>query len=115
MIFRSEDYAQEIRNAVRGGDGSVTFHTIMSGENLPPHAKMVAELHFEKGCSIGPHIHEGEYEIFYVAKGTATITDGEEDFVVKQGSTHCVYPDGRHGVRNNEDEELVLFATIITV
>lgn len=115
MLFKSENYEKEIREHARGGDGHVGFHHIATGDNLPPHMKMVCELHYEKGCSIGPHVHEGEYEIFYVLKGTATITDGDEVYEIGPGNSHIVYPGGLHGVGNKYDEELVMFATIITV
>jgi mannose-6-phosphate isomerase-like protein (cupin superfamily) len=56
-----------------------------------------------------PHVHENHEQIYYIIKGSGTISVGEEKAKVKEGD--CIYlpTDTPHGFINDGKEEVEIF------
>lgn len=113
MIRQKEDVRiRKVSNA-QGGKGDIYFHDWLLPEEANNHGRVFSKLVIPSGCSIAPHKHEGEFEAFYVLKGTATVTDGDEVVEVYEGGMNLCKDGDGHGVQNNTDEDLVLIALIM--
>ena len=117
MIKASQDYAGEIRSAMRGGSGDVHFeHIWKPAEEMYSKTRLYSKIILEPGSSIGYHIHENEEEIFYIIEGTAQYNDNGTVVTLNKGDS-CICLDGEtHSIGNAADAEcdLVIFAVILT-
>ena len=112
MYIPSNEYITEKRIAMRGGDGEVILEHIAKTE-LPVNVRLMAKITLNKNCSIGYHVHENETEIFHFISGNGIVSDNGTEKAVKCGDT-LVTPSGcGHSVRNDNDEPLIIFASII--
>jgi len=113
MILRKADRPTMVKEQMRGGDGSVFFRDLTTPETLPCKTRLLSELTLKKGDSVGAHGHEGEVEVFYVIRGTATILDGGEETLVYAGDVAITDGDAPHSLANRHDEDLVVLAMIV--
>jgi len=114
MIKRAEDMKVVYNEHMRGGDGTVQIiHQLDQGE-FRGKSRMIARIVLNPGCSIGPHGHENEEEIFSVLRGTAEYNDNGTTVTLHPGDA-CVCLGGEsHGVRNPSDTEVLeLYAVIL--
>jgi len=114
MVRRSDECAVSVREAMRGGPGSVKLVEVASKEEMFSRARMFSKLVLEPGCGIGPHMHEGECEIFYIAKGVATYLDNGTEVTLYPGDVTICGDGETHGVTNNGSETLEIIAVIPT-
>ncbi|MGN1418468.1 MAG: cupin domain-containing protein [Acutalibacteraceae bacterium] len=115
MIKRSQDMTKTVKVAMRGGDGQAVVTDILDKGEYKGKARLVGTILLEPGCSIGPHIHENEEEIFYVISGTASYNDNGTTITLNKGDS-CICLGGQtHSIANNsENENLTVFAVILT-
>ena len=65
------------------------------------------------GGVFGPHTHPEREEIYYVLSDSGSIVIGDEEVPAKEGSTLYVSGEDPHGMRNQDDEPLVvIFITV---
>jgi len=64
------------------------------------------------GSSIGPHVHEGSYEVMYFLSGSGVCIDDGQEVPLSPGAVHYCLPGHSHSIVNSGDEPLVLFAVI---
>lgn len=65
------------------------------------------------GGSIGYHTHTGDFEIYYILKGTATVNDnGTQDILIPGDSMICMEGES-HSIENNGDSDLEYIAIIL--
>ncbi len=114
MFFTSDNYTREIRKAMRGGDGEVIIDHVTK-DGLPANTRMLARITLNKGCSIGYHVHENETEVFYFVSGNGVVDDNGTLINVKAGDSVATPSGFGHSVRNDNDEPLVIFASIILI
>lgn len=111
MIYRANEHVDELRENMRGGEGTVKL-TALSGE-LPQHMRLFSTITLEPGSSIGEHVHENETELFYFLSGSGKVLDDGAPFAIAPGDT-MITPSGHsHSVINDGTETLVLVAAII--
>ena len=113
MIRRKEGIRiREVKNAMNG-KGTVCFHDWLLPEEAAGHGRVFSKLVIPPGCSVGYHQHNNEFEAFYVLEGQATVTDGEETFVLNEGDMNLCRNGDFHGVENCTEKDLVLMALIM--
>lgn len=113
MIISPTETVTDVRHEMRGGKGDVVLHVAKPDGGLPDHARLIGEIHLAPGTSIGIHTHEGECEVFYILEGRGVYHDNGQARAVKPGDI-CICPSGEcHGIANQEDTLLRVFATII--
>lgn len=115
MIKRNSDMKTDLRENMRGGDGTVAITEVLLKGEYKGNARLVGEITLAPGCSIGEHIHENEEEIFYIIEGTATYNDNGKTVILNKGDS-CVCLGGEHHSLANrqETETLRVFAVILT-
>lgn len=114
MIKRKDEMNEQLKVAMRGGDGQVLVTNVLEKGEYKGFSRLVGVLTLEKDCSIGAHVHENEEEIFYIIEGTATYYDNGETVILNKGDS-CVCLGGQeHSIANRHDETLKVFAVILT-
>ena len=114
MIKRNNAMETDVRENMRGGDGTVAITEILKKGEYKGQARLIGTITLQKGCSIGAHVHENEEEIFYIIDGTATYNDNGEEVILKKGDCCICLGGEEHSIRNNEEETLTVFAVILT-
>ena len=104
---------RKVQNA-QGGDGEVTFYDWLLPDEAPGHGRVFSKLVIPPGCSIGKHVHQGEFEAVLVLSGVATIDDNGQEVTLYPGDMNCCKNGDYHSTANNGDEELVMMALIMT-
>ena len=113
MIKRANEMTENIRKAMRGGDGQVRVESLLTKEEMYEKGRLFGRLTLEPGCSIGQHEHNGEMETFYVVSGHGVFLDNGTEREVSAGDV-CYTASGEfHSIRNTGDETMVLIALIL--
>ena len=114
MIRRNEERISEQKENHLGGKGKLTIRHILNGnEELYDKGRVFCHTTLEPGASIGYHQHNGEFECYYILRGTAKFSDDEEDVILHAGDVGYT-PDGHfHGIENVGDEPLEFVALIV--
>ena len=113
MIRKATECKAEVRENMRGGDGSVQITNFVTKEELYDKGRLFAKLTLEPGCGIGYHIHENDSEIFYVQKGTAEYNDGGTVSTVTAGDVLITPAGTGHSIANRSNETVELIAVIV--
>ena len=115
MIRKNGSYRTEVRENMRGGNGSVKIEHFWEPEKeMLSHNRMAARLTLPPGASIGFHNHENEDEIFVIVKGQAEADDNGTLSVLNAGDTLLTGNGGGHSIRNIGESDLELVAVIST-
>lgn len=115
MIRKAGTYRTELRENMRGGNGTVKIeHFWEPGTEMLANNRMAARLTLAPGSSIGFHNHEKEDEIFVIVKGTAEADDNGTLTLLKAGDTLLTGKGAGHSIRNAGEEDLELVALIST-
>lgn len=112
MIIERKQLVTEVREHMRGGDGSAVLHTVPQ-EMLSAGTRLSSIIELEPGCSIGAHAHEKETEVFHFISGSGQVDDNGTIRDVHAGDTMVTGGGASHSVRNTGSETLRLFAIII--
>jgi len=103
----------EVKEKMRGGDGSVAFTHLVDCEN-EKNIRMLAELTLQPGSSVGYHNHESETEYYLILSGSGTVNDDGELKPVKAGDVVITGNGASHGITNTGAAPLVMHAIIVT-
>ena len=113
MIRKSEEYKVDVREQMRGGNGTVKIENCVCADELNNKGRLFGKIILEPGSSIGYHVHESDAEIFHLIKGTAQYTDGDKVVTVNAGDT-MICPTGTgHSIANEGTETVELVAVIV--
>lgn len=113
MVRHSEEYKIDVREQMRGGNGTVKIENFVSADELNDKGRLFGKIILEPGSSIGYHVHDKDAEIFYIIKGTAQYTDGDKVVTVNAGDT-MICPTGTgHSIANEGTETVELVALIV--
>lgn len=113
MIKKLADMRHESRENMRGGNGTVTMVHFLEPDEARQKGRLFAIATFPPGASIGEHPHQGEFEIYQILKGTATVADNGETATLSAGDCMVCYDGNRHSIANDTDEELEVLFTVI--
>lgn len=112
MIIERKQLVTEVREHMRGGDGSAALHTVPQ-QLLASGTRMSAIIELDSGCSIGAHAHEKETEVFHFISGSGQVDDNGTIRDVRAGDTMVTGGGASHAVRNTGSDTLRFFAIII--
>ncbi|MBL7076340.1 MAG: cupin domain-containing protein [Kiritimatiellae bacterium] len=113
MIRKAADRTSEVREAMRGGEGSVEIRHFITREEWTANTRLCAELTLPPGASIGSHQHLREDEVYIIASGAGLIDDGSGEERVAVGDAILTGNGETHTIRNDGDEPLTLIAVIV--
>ena len=113
MVKNFEDFKTELRENMRGGDGTVVVTSFVSAEELNDKGRLFGKITLKPGCGIGFHVHETDSELFYIVKGTAVYDDNGVKTTVSAGNVTLTPAGTGHAIKNEGDEDVELVALIV--
>ena len=113
MVRRENQMDRDVRQGMRDGQGEVEILHFFKSDELKGNARLMARITLNKDCSIGPHEHHDEEEIFYIIKGTGTVIDNGEEIPVGPGDAVLTGGGTSHSIRNDGEAPLQLVAVIL--
>ena len=113
MIVHKNERKTEVKEKMRGGDGSVQITHMVDAEK-ERHTRMLGEITMNSGCSIGYHDHVNETEYYFIISGTGIVNDNGKEVPVGPGDAVITGNGASHSIKNTGKEPLVFHAVIIT-
>lgn len=113
MIKKANEMIREIKNQMRGGNGSIELVHAFKQDELKGKARLVAKITINQGCSIGLHEHIAEEEIYYIINGKGVVNDNGNMREVEAGDAVLTGNGASHSIENCGDEPLQLMAVIL--
>ncbi len=114
MIKKRDEYTAEIREKMRGGEGSVQIIDLLPPEFSNEKCRLFAKIVLPPKASIGFHNHVGEFEAYYIISGKAVTQDGSaNEHTLDPGDGMYTGFGSGHSIRNDEDHDLVFIALIL--
>jgi len=113
MIKKFKDFNTELRENMRGGDGTVEVTGFVTPEELNNKGRLFGKIVLKPGCGIGYHVHENDSELFYILKGTAVYDDNGETKTVYAGDVTLTPAGEGHSIKNESGEDVELIALIV--
>jgi mannose-6-phosphate isomerase-like protein (cupin superfamily) len=113
MIIKREDMKTEVRDAMRGGPGSVKLTHLEAGENMK-NCRLLSEIVLPPGSGIGEHEHINETEYYIITAGEGIVVDNGVDTPVKAGEVVATPHGNSHSITNTGSVDLTMIAVIIT-
>jgi mannose-6-phosphate isomerase-like protein (cupin superfamily) len=113
MIHKASELQVEVRDRMRGGEGSVTIRHYFSPGEFTAKVRLCASLTIPVGAGIGPHVHDAEDEIYLVTRGSGLLDDGTKVSRIGVGDAVLTGKGGRHSVTNDGTEPLEITAVIV--
>jgi mannose-6-phosphate isomerase-like protein (cupin superfamily) len=113
MIKKADQMTTEVRNAMRGGTGSVTLQHFFKPEEITAKSRLCARLTIPPGASIGTHQHSGEDEIYIITLGSGLLDDGETRTNVNAGDAVLTGKGESHSITNTGTTNLEIIAVIM--
>ena len=114
MIKRAAEIPVNVLNDFKGGTGEITMIPFMDEKEANGAGRLFAKMLIEQpGSGIGQHVHETEFEAYYILKGKALVNDNGTEVILEPGDAH-ICPDGSfHSVTNAGDGPLEFIATVL--
>jgi mannose-6-phosphate isomerase-like protein (cupin superfamily) len=113
MVIQRKNMRTEVKEKMRGGDGSAAFVYLVECEN-EKNIRLLAELTLQPGCSIGNHCHEAETEYYIILSGSGMVNDNGAETPVQAGDTIITGNGASHSISNTGNVPLVFHAVIVT-
>lgn len=99
---------------LRGGEGTIEIHHILSKDELMGHGSMYAHVIIPPHCSLGFHQHVENTEPYYVLKGTGIFVDNDGSRTEIQPGDVCTIEVGQsHAIENPGESPLEIMALVI--
>ncbi len=111
MITRKNEQISEVREKMRGGDGTAVLTALVAEK--PANVRLFSRIVLSPGSSIGEHIHENETELFCFMSGTGEVSDDGNVSSVGAGDAMATFNGHSHSVKNIGSEDLVILAAIV--
>lgn len=114
MVKKRDEYTAQIREKMRGGEGSVQIIDLLPPEFINEKCRLFAKIVIPPKASIGFHSHVGEFEAYYIISGNAvTADDSGKEYTLGPGDgMYTGFGEG-HTIRNDEDRDLEFMALIL--
>jgi len=113
MIKRKGSYSIDLMEKLRGGEGVVQMEHLLTPEEIYEKGRLFAKFTMAPGASIGPHVHEGEMESFFIISGEAEVTDGGETITLHPGDLSLTQSGEGHTLKSTGDTPLEVIAVIL--
>ncbi len=114
MFKHPAEMREEVRAAMRGGQGEVRIQHLFEQGEYRGHTRLMAKVTLAPESSIGLHEHKEEEELFYIIKGRGRATEDGETRDVGPGDAILTGGGGSHAIENTGDADLEFLAVILT-
>lgn len=98
---------------MRQGMGTIVQMQIVPKDKMI-HSRLFSKLTIKQNCSIGYHDHNNEVEYYYILSGKGIVTEPDGDKTVLEGDVVITGWGQGHSIRNEQEQDLVLLASIST-
>lgn len=112
MFKEHEKMVRDIRENMRGGKGAVDMLHIFNQDEMQGKCRLFCKVTLNPGCSIGPHVHEDEEEIYYILSGNGIVMDHGVQKEIAAGQALKTGGGESHSIENTGSEPLVFIAAI---
>lgn len=113
MYIQKKDQAVTIKHELQNGKGDILCRTILPQEDAAGSGRLFAVMSIKPGDSIGYHRHEGEFEVYYILKGSAKIVEDGKAYILCEGDMMQCKSGSSHSIENIGIETLEHLALII--
>ena len=95
------------------GKKAFDLYDLSEFEGIKGKIKQFSYVELDEGEEVPFHVHEGEFESYYIISGKGLYLDHDKEVEVLPG-TVTFTPSGKgHGLKNTGEEELVFIALIV--
>lgn len=115
MLIQNKDLAISKVEKNKGGIGISKMIHITDNAGLCDKGRLYAMMELEPGCSVGSHVHENDFEIYYFLEGEGEVTDDNEVKKVKAGDVMITHEGHEHSLKNIGDSVFKWMALILYV
>ncbi len=113
MIVRHNQMKIELKEKMRGGEGTTTLIHFVDGATMK-NARLLSEITLPPGASIGEHRHDSETEYYLIQEGTGVVVDNGAETPVGPGDCVVTGDGASHSIANTGTAPLKFIAVIIT-
>ena len=113
MFVLKADQQHEPKVELRGGKGTLDFCHVIPKEELCGSGVQYGIMTIPEGCSIGPHSHTENFEIYQILEGEAKVLDGAEEKILYPGDAEVCSNGNVHSIENIGKGDLKLMAVIL--
>ena len=113
MIKNANEMLSEIKQKMRGGNGSVELVHIFRQNEIKGKARLFAKITINPGSGIGLHEHVAEEEIYYILNGKGFVNDNGIEREVSAGDAVLTGDGASHSIENRGNVPLELLAVIL--
>lgn len=100
MLIRKDDLRTTEVDKNKGGIGISKMTHITDKEGLCGKGRLYSIMELEPGHSVGSHIHENDFEIYYFLEGEGEVTDDGEIKKVYPGDVLITHEGHEHSLKN---------------
>lgn len=112
MIRKTDDFT--LRTNLRGGEGSLEFHTLLTPDELAGKVTLFARVVMPPHSSIGYHPHLENVEYYCILSGEGLFQEPDGSSVPVSAGDVCLIRRGEsHGLSNPGNHPLVMLAVIV--
>ncbi len=113
MIRKLSDMETEVREHMRGGEGSVAIRHVFKEDAFTAPVRLCAMISIPPGAGIGSHQHLTEDEVYIITRGTGILDDGATQTRVAAGDAVLTGNGESHAIHNDGKEPLEMTAVIV--
>lgn len=113
MIIHQNEQRLEQRDNMRDGNGRIGIRHIIEEEQSTGAGRLFAVMTIPPGASIGLHTHDKDFEIYYILKGTAHVTDNGIQGVLHVGDSMLCKRGDNHSIENRGYEDIEFVALVL--
>jgi quercetin dioxygenase-like cupin family protein len=115
MVIRKADQRLQVRDNVRGGNGTLENRHIVEPDAMFGSATLFSEFFFDPGDSIGSHPHDNDAEVYYMLEGELVLIEDGVETVLKEGDASYAHSGVSHAIENRSDKPAKMLAVILKV
>jgi len=113
MIRKADETRRAKVEGLKGGQGTVELvHFLEEAESYGT-GRIFAVSILPPGCSVGYHDHQGDFEVYYILKGTAKVVDNGVEHTMNPGDSMLCKEGDSHSIENIGEGDLEYLALIL--
>lgn len=113
MIRKAREQRHSQEPELKGGRDTTRLIHFLEEEESYGAGRLFGISIIPPGGSIGYHTHTGDFEIYYILSGTATVNDNGKWDVLRAGDSMTCREGDSHSIENNGDCDLEYVAIIL--
>lgn len=113
MIRKEAELVPQVKESLRGGNGTVSLQYYLSPEEHAEHCGMAARIVLQPGSSIGEHAHVEDAELYVIVSGKAMANDNGAMVELSAGDAMWTANGEHHSITNHTQEPTVMLAVVV--